>query len=59
MIHRVVCAECKSLLEYDDKSVWLGNRDFEDIECPVCRNVIDTVFTDQSPVVRLIKRGEE
>ena len=46
MLKRVICNKCKSILEYDDKSVWEGNRDFEDFICPVCKNVVATVLTD-------------
>jgi hypothetical protein len=55
---RVVCEECKSTLEYDDRSVCLGNRDREDIKCPICKNIVDTVFTDLIPNVRVIQKGE-
>lgn len=58
MKRRVVCDNCKSLLEYDDRSVWLGNREREDVPCPVCKNIVDTVFTDLIPNVRVIKKGE-
>lgn len=34
MIHRVTCDRCGSISEYDDKSIWEGNREHEDIECP-------------------------
>ena len=57
MVHQVTCKKCGSLLEYDDKSVWEGNRDFEDVDCPVCGEVIATVFTDLIPTARLIKKG--
>lgn len=57
MKRRAVCEKCGSILEYDDKSVWLGNRDREDICCPECDNVVDTVFTDQIPIVYVIKKG--
>ena len=57
MKRQVVCENCNSVLEYDDRSVWLGNRDHEDITCPVCKNIVDTVFTDQIPIVRVIKKG--
>ena len=43
MTHRVTCDRCGSISEYDDKSIWEGNREHEDIECPVAR---------------LIKKGE-
>lgn len=58
MLKKVICDKCNSILEYDDKSIWEGNRDFEDFICPVCRNIVATVFTDQIPVVRLIKKGD-
>ena len=58
MKRQVVCGKCGANLEYDDKSVWLGNRDHEDICCPVCKNVVDTVFTDLIPTVRVINKGE-
>lgn len=58
MLKRVTCDKCKSVLEYDDKSVWEGNRDFEDFTCPVCKNIVATVFTDQIPIVRLIEEGD-
>lgn len=59
MKNRVICKNCKSISEYDDKSVWEGNREREEINCPVCGNAIGSVFTDQIPIIRLIKRGEE
>lgn len=58
MKRRVVCEECKSTLEYDDRSVCSGNRDREDIKCPICKNIVDTVFTDLIPNVRVIQKGE-
>lgn len=59
MIHRVTCDRCGSISEYDDKSVWEGNREPEDIECLVCGNVIGSAFTDLTPIARLIKKGEK
>ena len=44
MIHRVTCDRCGSISEYDDKSMWEGNREHEDIECPVCGNIIDSAL---------------
>ena len=44
-------------LKYDDKSIWEGNRDFEDIKCPVCGTIIDRVFTDLNPAVEVVKKG--
>lgn len=57
MIRREICPQCGSECEYDDKSVWEGNREMEDFCCPVCDYVLATVFTDQIPHVRLIKKG--
>ena len=36
MVKRVMCPKCGAICEYDDKSVWEGNRDFEDVECQIC-----------------------
>ncbi len=49
------CEKCGSVLEYNNRSVVEGCRDFEDVKCPVCHNIIDTVFTDLIPIVRVIK----
>ena len=57
MKRRTTCENCGAILEYDDKSVWLGNRDREDIYCPECETVVDTIFTDQIPIVHVIKKG--
>ena len=59
MKNRVTCPRCGSECEYDNKSVWEGNRDFEEIDCPVCGYMLDRVFTDLIPNVRLIKKGEK
>ena len=59
MIHRVKCPKCNSDLEYDDKSVWEGNREHEDYECPICGTVVGSAFTDAIPTVRVIKRGDD
>jgi len=58
MVRRIICPDCRSECEYDDKSVWEGNREMEDFCCPVCQCVLATVFTDQIPNVRLIKKGD-
>ena len=57
MIHRVTCDKCGSISEYDDRSIWEGNREREEVECPVCGNIIGSVFTDLIPVARLISKG--
>lgn len=53
MVKREKCNKCSAELEYDDKSIWEGNRDFEDVVCPKCGNVVTTVFTDLVPHVRI------
>ena len=57
MLKRVICPECESECEIDNKSVREGNREFEDYKCPDCGYVLDTLFTDQLPNVRLTKKG--
>lgn len=57
MKHRVTCPNCVSLVEYDDRSVWEGNKEHEEFICPVCQAVIGTAFTDQIPHVTLICKG--
>lgn len=57
MKHRLICPRCGSLVEYDTKSVWEGNREHEEYQCPLCKEVIGTAYTDQTPTVRLIKKG--
>ena len=57
MVKRVLCPECGSECQYDDRSVWEGNREMEDFECPVCGHILARVFTDQIPNVILIRRG--
>lgn len=57
MIHRVTCPKCGSLVEYDDRSIFEGNREREDYECPICNEIIGTAFTDQIPIVTLIRKG--
>lgn len=59
MVKRVICPECGSECQYDDRSVWEGNREMEDFECPVCGHILARVFTDQIPNVILIKKGEK
>lgn len=48
-----------SISEYDDKSIWEGNREFENVECPVCGNIIGRVFTDLIPEASLIKSSDK
>lgn len=59
MIRTTTCEKCGSVLQYDDSSVWEGNREIEDVVCPVCGNIIGSVFTDLNPVAILIKKGEK
>ena len=40
MIQRVPCSKCGSLLQYDNAAIYEGHRDFEEVICPVCGNVV-------------------
>lgn len=33
---RIKCPNCGAIIEYDYKTVFEGNRDFEEIDCPDC-----------------------
>lgn len=57
MWKKTTCNKCNSILEYEDKSVFEGNREHEDISCPVCKNIVASVFTDLIPSIRLIEEG--
>lgn len=59
MKKRITCDNCKSLLEYDNKSIHEGHRDFEEITCPICKAVVARVFTDLTPVAYVIKESEQ
>lgn len=59
MLRRIICNKRRAELEYDDKSVWEGNRDFEQVFCPICGNEVDSVFTDLIPIVRIVKKGDK
>ena len=56
MVRREKCPSCGALCEYDDRSVWEGNREREEFKCPECGYVLDIVFTDQLPHVRVIEK---
>lgn len=45
-------------IEYEDKSVFEGNREFEEVVCPVCGNELCQVFTDLLPNPRVVKKHE-
>ncbi|WP_022750624.1 hypothetical protein [Lachnobacterium bovis] len=53
---RVQCPNCGAIVEYDDKSVWEGNRDFEEVNCPNCDEYLTRVFTDGFPNPHIIKK---
>ncbi|MBR1598788.1 MAG: hypothetical protein IJ661_07760 [Lachnospiraceae bacterium] len=59
MKNTVTCSQCGAICEYDDHSVWEGNREHEDFLCPKCGNVIGSAFTDLIPIVTVIKKGEK
>lgn len=52
---RIMCPKCGAKIEYEDKSIWEGNRDFEDVNCPKCDEYLTRVFTDLSPNPRIIE----
>lgn len=56
---RVKCPKCGCTVEYNDKSVWEGNRDFEDVECPNCNEHLDRVFTDGFPNPRVVENSDK
>ena len=56
MIVTKTCDKCGTVLQYDNRSIIEGCRDFEDVHCPVCNNIIDTVFTDLVPIARVIEK---
>ena len=53
-MRRVTCPKCGKLVEYEDKSTWEGNRDFEDVNCPSCDEHITRVFTNLLPNPRIV-----
>lgn len=56
---RVKCPKCGCTVEYNDKSVWEGNRDFEDVKCPNCNEHLDRVFTDGFPNPRVVENSDK
>lgn len=58
MLHRVIYENCGSISEFDSKSVWVSNREYKSVECPVCHHVIRSAYTDIMPEAHIIKRGE-
>ncbi len=58
MPQKIVCPQCKAVCEFNTKSVWEGNRDFEEYLCPDCGCVLATAFTDQIPNIKIIKHGK-
>ncbi len=58
IVKTVVCEKCGNTIEYEDKSVFEGNREFEEVVCPVCGNELCQVFTDLFPNPRVVKKHE-
>lgn len=58
MKHKVTCPVCGAVFDYDDKSVFEGNREHEDVDCPWCQTTYTRVFTDGFPSPRLIEPGD-
>ena len=59
MIKTVKCEKCGAVSKYDDRSVWEGLRDLEEVTCPKCGNVLDKVFTDLTPVATLVEETSD
>ncbi len=59
MWKRVTCKKCNSVIEYEDKSIFEGNREREDVQCLICKNIVAHVFTDLIHDVRLVKDGRK
>ena len=57
MIKRTICSQCGAECEYDTSSKGEGNREREEFVCPDCGCVLDVVFTDRLPNVRVINHG--
>ena len=56
MLRRKICPNCGAECQYDDRSVWEGNREHEEYNCPRCGYVLATAFTDQPPIVRIVTK---
>lgn len=56
-MRRVLCETCQNWIEFEDKTIWEGNRDFEKVICPVCGNLLAEVFTDLTPNPRVAKKA--
>ncbi len=54
IMKRIVCPKCGKTIEYDDRSIWEGNRDFEDVNCPNCDEFLTKVFTDGIVYPRIV-----
>ena len=59
MIKTVVCEKCGSTIRYEDKSIVEGNRDFEEVNCQICGNNLDCIFTDLIPDPMIVKISKE
>ena len=55
MWQTTTCDKCNSVLKYDNRSVVEGNREHQDVLCPLCKNVVGRVFTDLIPSVYVIQ----
>ena len=55
----VTCPQCGAKCQYNNGSNFEGNREMEDIECPACGYVIETVFIDHTPTVLLAKEDDK
>ena len=54
----VICPNCGCKVEYESKSIWEGNRELEEVNCPNCNHLLDKVFTDLNPNPKIVKSND-
>lgn len=48
------CENCGARLKIDKNDTMLGCREREDVYCPICKEVVTTVFTSGFPTARVV-----
>ncbi|MCR5349690.1 MAG: hypothetical protein K6E20_01720 [Acholeplasmatales bacterium] len=54
----IICPKCGCKVEYENKSIWEGNRELEEVNCPNCDYLLDKVFTDLNPNPKIVKSND-
>ena len=49
------CESCGVRLRIYKNDTMLGCRDWEDVPCPICKTIVDTVFTSGFPTARVVE----